>query len=51
MKPDYGEREDPGIWSEYKELVESADGRRYQWAKLNKVKFYEEAKKVDQSAD
>jgi len=44
MKQEEGE-EDPKLWSAYKEIVEGADGRRYQWAKLNREKFYEEAKK------
>ena len=45
MKPEEG-KPDPKIWSKYKDIVETADGRKYQWAKLNRAKFQEEAKKV-----
>ena len=38
--------EDPKVWATFKEIIESADKRRYQWAKLNQNKFIEEAKKV-----
>ena len=45
MKP--GEnKSDPKIWSKYKEIIEGAEKQKYQWAKLNKQKFYEEARKV-----
>ena len=45
MKPEEG-KPDPPLWSKYKEIVEKADNRKYQWAKLNRAKFFEEAKKV-----
>ena len=37
---------DPKIWATYRDIVETADGRHYQWAKLNRAKFYEESKRV-----
>ena len=45
MKPAKNES-DPKIWTRYRDIVETADGRHYQWAKLNRAKFYEESKRV-----
>ncbi len=45
LKPDEG-KADPKTWSKYKDIVEGADNKKYQWAKLNRAKFFEEAKKV-----
>jgi L-fucose mutarotase/ribose pyranase (RbsD/FucU family) len=45
MKP-ADKSKDPKIWSVYKKIIESGDGQKYQWAKLNRQKFYDEAKKV-----
>ena len=46
MKPEEKEAKDPEIWTKFKEIVEKEDNQKYQWAKLKKQKFYEEAKKV-----
>ena len=45
MKPPK-EDEDLKIWSAYKALVEKHEKHKFQWAKLKRQKFYEEAEKV-----
>ena len=47
MKPSE-DKADPRVWASYKKIVETADRHKYQWAKLSKSKFMEEAKKVIQ---
>ncbi len=46
MKPEDPASKDAAIWSTYKQIVETADQRKYQWAKLSKPKFVEQAKKA-----
>ena len=38
--------QDSQIWQSFKDIVERADQRKYQWAKLNRNKFITEARKV-----
>ncbi len=45
MKPEEGMK-DPHLWPKYKDIIEKAEGRQFQWAKLSRNDFYEEAKKV-----
>ena len=40
---------DPDVWASFKHIIESEDGRKYQWAKLNQKRFIDEAKKVTEN--